>query len=174
MKETFGLIIRRLTAFTVDMALNFGYGAAISYAYYLTLPEGIAVTSLYDLTRGQLWLRLALLFPVFLYFWLTERGKSHGTLGKRLLGIQVVDDRSSKFSYLLRNGIKLSPLFATHITEHLTVSFTRQHLDIPSWVSTVEISCTVVALLFVISLFIRSGQGSIYDLVAGTRVTKRK
>ena len=115
----------------------------------------------------------ATVLPTGLYLALTEAGVSQGSLGKRLMGLQVVLDqdggRPSSGRVILRTVVKLLPWQLGHL------AVTRMNLNVPypaviypTYVGSLAVPATSVLLA------LRDPAGrALHDRIAGTRVVRR-
>ena len=160
---------RRIAAWLIDwlvisvyvvilLALGLGSGAADRFASFSPV--------LYNVVGF-----VVLVAPVTIVFaGLEARG---GTLGKRALGLVVTPAAASgqvSFSRtLVRNLLKIAvPWAIGHVAVY---GFASAFLEvIPTWVYVVTVLSYVLPLVYLVSLFVRTGRTP-YDLIAGTRVT---
>ena len=111
---------------------------------------------------------LLLTLPVFLYFYISEKRNSNSTLGKKALKLKVISDNGNVF---LRNVIKFLPWEVAHIGVHHIVFYNEQQ-ESPIWVWSCLIIPQIVLIVHAFSVFLSKGERSVYDKVAGTRITR--
>lgn len=108
--------------------------------------------------------------PVSLYFVLCECSKGQGTLGKRKVGIRVVDGLGQRIGFsrsILRTVVKFLPWEIAH--------FCIWHIMLPSELSesaviTVLSAVNVAILIYLIIPFTNKKKKNVYDWVADTEV----
>lgn len=115
--------MRRLFALALDWLVIAAWGAVVFGAVWAftsgQLPADI------DPWKGQVVGFLAMTLPVTSYFALLERSKARASLGKRLVGLQVVDTAGGSLPLgrsLLRNAIKFMPWECGHLVAHQAIS----------------------------------------------------
>jgi len=110
------LAIRRLLAFLVDYGVMFLFVAVLSGAGF-AIRSQLGLTSSGPMTFQQRLLAQALVFatimlPILFYFAVSESSRWHATIGKRVLRLQVTDDRGGcppLLRTLLRAVVKFAP-----------------------------------------------------------------
>ena len=110
--------------------------------------------------------------PVSLYFILCESSKWQGTLGKRKMGIRVVDGVGKRIGIgrsSFRTAIKFLPWEVSH--------FGIWRLMLPTNFSEITVfiilsTVNLIVLLYLIIPLTNKKKKSIYDLVAGTVVVR--
>lgn len=164
---------KRIYAFFLDYVVIAVYGifvvGTISFVFrpyieplFSNSPVTAEITGFFMIT-----------LPVSLYFILCENSKWQGTLGKRKMGIRVVDAFGHRISIgrsALRTMIKFLPWEIAH--------FGVWRLMLPSSLSeiTVYIILNVVnlaILTYLIIPFTNKKRKNVYDWVAGTEVINR-
>ncbi|MFD2132163.1 RDD family protein [Pseudogracilibacillus auburnensis] len=115
---------------------------------------------------------LMITFPVSLYFILCECSKWQGTLGKRKMGICVVDNSGQRIGIgrsIVRTTVKFLPWELAH--------FTIWQLMLPSSMSDMIIYIILgivyfAILVYLIIPFTNKKRKNVYDWIAGTEVVQ--
>jgi uncharacterized RDD family membrane protein YckC len=121
-----------------------------------------------DPFEGQLIGFFTMTLPTFLYFYLSEKGKKKGTIGKRLMSIRV---DYAETGVLLRNVGKLLPWEIAHSGVHWMYYFDKigsETLPIWAWVLVVLPQLTV--LYYYLTIIVSKGKQAAYDQLAGTKI----
>ena len=116
-----------------------------------------------------------LTLPVILYFTLSENGKYHGTIGKRIIGLQIMSKSLTKASIkqlLLRNCIKFLPWELAHFFIYWLFYFNSLSKTIPYWVLTGLVASQGLALIYLLCILFNKSNQSIYELLSRTIVVK--
>ena len=114
---------------------------------------------------------VTLTVPVFLYFYLAEKGKHHGTIGKRILGIYAKTHAGqSNKNILIRNIVKFLPWEIAHTGVHWIVFYSSQNIEPPIWIWFALIAPQVLVVVYMLSILISKGKTSIYDIIASTNI----
>ena len=157
-------IIRRLGAFLVDYLLIMGYAGILFLTSSLFNTQNMGPVS------GQITGLLSLTIPVFLYFYICEQSPAGATIGKRVFKLKVVSPHGRN-SIFVRNLIKFLPWEIAHAGVHWVMYYSRQGTETPVWVFALLVVPQVLGVLYIVSLFHSKGSGSVYDSIAGTRVS---
>jgi len=159
------LTFKRVLAFLIDYCIIVTYalmlfGSVIiaQVMFQFEIPELSPVS-------GQLLGFITLTFPVLLYFFLSEKGKHQGTIGKRILKIRVEGD-----NLLLRSILKFIPWEIAHAGVLWLFYFQNAGIENPIWVWILLILPQLMALIYFITLLFYQGEQSVYDKIAHTRV----
>ena len=161
------LLIRRVTAFFVDIVLLFLVLAPIGFLVLTALGGPPASPS-----GPEVWLAIVLNFsvPTWTYFVWSDRSVRGATLGKWLLGVRVVrvmGGRLGMAQALTRTAVKLLPWETVHLSAFaLSVDFTVLELR---QVIGLSIANGLAVLYFVAAAWTR-GRRSVHDYVAATAV----
>lgn len=159
------LIKRRILAFLVDYVVIVLY-ASILYAITMTIDPPKMSPYL-----GAIIGFLSLTLPVFLYFYLSEKSNSKGTLGKRFMRIAVNSySQNQNKSILIRNLFKFLPWEMAHYGVHWLVYLSSSVVAIPNWVWVTLVLPQLTVLAYLISIIISQGRRSLYDQLAGTQI----
>lgn len=166
-------ITKRIFAFLIDyivivcfILLSFG----LSYLLNQFFPFWKLLQVHYIARHVTSFLLLSL--PVFLYFFLSEKGKNQATLGKRAMGLQVTNTEGEKAQpkcVLLRNLFKFMPWELAHLILHISFPMIVSGQDS----LTTQIALIIPLLLifiYILLIFIRKDQRSIYEIWSGTEV----
>lgn len=162
------LTIRRLLAYWLDVTLAAGIliGAQL-LLYYIS--SGFPFDALDQGYEIELWVLATISLPVWLYFIWCELSLQK-TIGKKLLGLQVVsevDSRLTFFQVLVRTFIKLLPWELTHLI--ILVPEPWWSVDEPKNVLWI---CLPNAMMIIYIAVVLSGRGvkGFHDYPARTRV----
>ncbi len=160
---------RRIAAYLLDFAVLFSVLIPFQVILY-RLGRGFPYNLLHTGTQIEAWVFLSVSLPAWLYFALTESSRHQATLGKRLLGLHVVNLQGEPVDFgraLLRTVIKLLPWELTHLSLMLPV---------PLWWDpqpTLRPGIVMVYVLigiYLVTLFLNKRRQSIHDLIAQTMV----
>ena len=122
---------------------------------------------------GELIAFVTLTLPVILYFMLSENGKYAGTIGKRKLGLHVVNITLTKASLgqlLIRNCIKFLPWEFAHFFIFRLFYFTSINKTTPDWVLRGLIASQLLGIIYLLFIIFNKNNRSIYELFSQTRV----
>lgn len=172
---------RRLAAVAVDAILGLlGTAVVVVVAAVLFF---IAVFSARVSTGQAALTELALLVIVCLLFWLYDAGlessPARATMGKRALGLSVIDKYGRPISFgraTARHFVKFVPLFLSVIPLYLSIeSLTAGFVNVVALavgvVGLIFLVCVVIELVMI--LLTRQKQG-LHDLISGTLVVRRE
>lgn len=162
------LIFKRILAWLVDWLLIviyacflFGIMALLSWLEIITLKAMHPV-------KGQLVGFLTLTLPVVLYGIVTESGKRHATVGKRVMKIEVTAASLTTRSIIFRNIAKFLPWEFAHAgilwINHINTPET------PVWIWLLLIGPQVLVIIYFMTIVGTKGSRSVYDFLSGTRV----
>lgn len=115
---------------------------------------------------------LMLILPVILYFSLQEGSPWQATLGKRRMGVEVVDSRGGRLSLgraLLRSAIKFLPWQLAHSA----VLQIRYGNDSRS-VIVLTILAQLLVIVYLLSPLLDKQRRAPYDFLAGSRVIRTR
>ncbi|MFK3677334.1 RDD family protein [Microbacterium sp. NPDC090218] len=167
----------RLLALLVDYAVILGWMALLALVtVILSAITGEMFNWLELGTAGaQLLGFLLLVLPVGVYLFLGESSSQQATLGKRALGLRVVDarsgDRPSRPRILVRTVVKLLPWEIAHFAVWNTIAFVADGgSEFPAWVMVVLIVADVLPFVYVGFVLFQTDRRGPHDLIAGTRV----
>jgi uncharacterized RDD family membrane protein YckC len=115
---------------------------------------------------------ITLVLPVFLYFFISEKGKFHASVGKRMNKISVVsttDSYLSSWQVFLRNTIKLLPWELGHLGIFLGVKANWQFgfYSLPMLLFTLAY---LLPLIYIIFMVVDKKHRCLHDLLTNTRV----
>ena len=103
-----------------------------------------------------------------------EKSSWRATLGKRFMNISIyTSPKRNSQAVLLRNILKFLPWEIAHCGVHWIVYYSTIGIRPPIWVWMVLILPQVIALAYVISVFLYKGESSIYDKIANTSIDKQ-
>jgi uncharacterized RDD family membrane protein YckC len=122
---------------------------------------------------GQITGFFSLTLPVFLYFFLSERSAWQGTIGKRLMSLQVafnapIGNRSQRV--LHRNLLKFLPWEIAHTGLHWLIYYSNNGIEIPLWIWITLMLPQIVIMAYFVSIFAYGGNRSVYDNIAKTQI----
>ncbi|MBT2496011.1 RDD family protein [Microbacterium sp. ISL-59] len=169
----------RLLALLVDYAVILGWMATLALVtVILTAITGEMFNWLELGTAGaQLLGFLLLVLPVGVYLFLGESSSRQATLGKRALGLRVVDarngDRPSRPRILVRTIVKLLPWEIAHFAVWHTIAIVAEGgSEFPAWLMIVLVAADVLPLVYVAFVLFQKDRRGPHDLIAGTRVVR--
>lgn len=165
---------KRVGAFALDYLVILLYLGILGLVGLLMNSFGGAFAWLFaERVRAQLSGFLLVTLPVTLYFALGESSPQKATWGKRRLGLQVTDkdgERLSVWRSLARTTLKFIPWEIAH-TFVWTIAFSPA--DTPPWANAgIILVYALIGLNLAFLIFTKKHQ-TIYDLLAGTFVTKQ-
>jgi uncharacterized RDD family membrane protein YckC len=168
--------VRRLLAFGVDYLLIAGYLVLLAAASLILLDTPLRARYI------RLWSNAAsaetagfllLTLPVLLYFALSESSSWQASLGKRVLGLQVIGNQCQRLDLshsLLRSGVKFLPWELAHFTIWHFVYLRPGSTRPPEWTQAALGSVYVLVAAYLLTLFMGSSHRTVYDRVADARV----
>ena len=163
------LIYIRLVAFGIDYIIIAAYALLLfGITKILNLKELVLTP-----VNGQLLGFISLTLPVFLYFFLTEKGKSRATIGKRIMNISITAKTDkTKPKILLRNILKFSPWEVAHIGVHWIVFYSISDNNVPIWVWFLLILPQIIVMAYLLGVIISKGESGIYDSISNTKIKR--
>jgi uncharacterized RDD family membrane protein YckC len=126
-ERRFAGIITRGVAYLLDCAIVFGLFAALQLLVFSPLRSMIGIDEewFHSGVQTQIYTLTTISLPVWLYFALTESSPWQATVGKKMLGLRVVDsDRGERIRLgraLIRTFVKLLPWEIAHLSNNLPV-----------------------------------------------------
>ena len=157
------MIWKRFLAFLIDYFILVIYGTLLFGLSTFLLESDLHFGPL----KGQLIGLITMTIPVFLYFYLLESGKSHATVGKRLLKLRVVGENAN---YFKRNLLKFIPWEIAHTGVHWVVYYSDNSMNVPAWNWIFLVLPQIIVFGYMISILAFKGKSSIYDKMAKTSV----
>jgi GrpB-like predicted nucleotidyltransferase (UPF0157 family)/uncharacterized RDD family membrane protein YckC len=173
MKSSFILPLKRIVAFGIDYIAIAAYCAVLFFLSFQLNSVFPYFEWLSHPVRAQAAGFITLTIPVFLYFSLSEKSSWKGTIGKRLLNIQVVTSENEKAPFhclAIRNGVKFLPWEIAHGAVHWSFHYTDQGSAIPAILFLVNGTALILAFTYVLMIFVNRENRSLYEIVSGTRV----
>ncbi len=165
------LLQKRLFAFLIDYLVIAGYAVVLFGLAMLLFGWLGALPDISNPIVGQLLGFFTLTLPVFLYFFVTEKSKRKGTIGKIKLKIQVETEAVNPTrNVLVRNILKLLPWEIAHTGVHWVVYYSNNNAEVPFWTWAVLIIPQVAVVLYFFSILFYKGESSFYDKIAKTRI----
>lgn len=169
----------RLGAFALDLIPILGY-IIILFLVGLGLSLGPLKGNANNLSdRPILYDFIAFIttiLPVVFYFALQESSPKMASWGKRRLGLQVVTQTGDRLSFgraLLRSAIKFLPWQLAHTCLFHIAGWPFAVQSVPAWVMTGFITLYIILAAYFLTLLLKPHR-TLYDLVAGSYVTKAK
>lgn len=175
------LLKARLLAFLIDYLIIVVYGLCLAGITFLVY--NIALGSIPDLinTIGPFGTQLigfiTLTLPVGLYFYFTESGKYHASVGKRVLKIKIQNTGNfevTKKQIAVRTIIKFLPWEFAHTFVHQVVFYSQNNGTPPVWVMVGLTIANLLPLIYVGMIIFRKDHRGPHDLVAKTLVVSTK
>lgn len=166
------LLIKRILATLIDFSLVLVYEAllfGVSYTIQLKYPfDGLLASPF----KAQLLSFFTLTIPLFCYYFFSEKGIHKATLGKRMMKIKVqkAGDRQRNSSILTRNLLNFIPWEIAHTGVYQIVFFSIHQQEIPMWVGFLLGIPQLIMLIYIISILLSKGKGSVYDKLANTQI----
>ena len=161
------LIFRRLIAYCLDYIIIVMYALLL---FGLTIILNLKELALTPISRQFLGF-ISLTLPVFLYFYLSEKGSHRATIGKRMMNISVFyESDSTKPRILQRNILKFLPWEIAHTGVHWIVFYSKYKNDVPVWVWILLILPQIIIVIYLVSIVVSKGESSIYDKIANSKI----
>lgn len=162
------LFFKRVLAFIIDYAVIIMYAGCLFLASTFLSSQFDLQLSFNSPFKNQIISFTSLTLPVFLYFFLFEKSKLKGTIGKRILKLKVIDATEGKKGNLfLRNFLKLLPWEIAHIGVYQIAFYNNENLG----VLILLIAPQVIVIIYIISVFLSKGKQSIYDKLSSVKIT---
>ncbi|MBK9107579.1 MAG: RDD family protein [Saprospiraceae bacterium] len=164
------LLYRRIFASIID------YGIIGIYGIFLfLLTQSIASECNLNLNihpfESQLIGFLCLTLPVFLYSYLTEKSNWKGTIGKRILNINVTPNPAASHDHIfLRNLLKYLPWELAHTGVHWTIYYSQKEMELALWIWGLLMGPQIIAIVYFASIVKTKGERSVYDEIAKTKI----
>lgn len=164
------VFVNRLLAFAIDYTVIAVYGVLLfGLSTWISSSTGLHIKG--SPVIGQLIGFLTVTIPVFLYFYLAEKGNHKATIGKRMRKLCVTNSEEHvQRPVLIRNLIKFIPWEIAHAGVHWMKYYEREGIENPMWVWFLLIIPQLIVIAYIISILQSKGHGSFYDHIAGTRV----
>ncbi|MGP4068667.1 RDD family protein [Halobacillus sp. B29] len=167
---SFSLFKTRLYAFLLDYLIIVLYGVLVVGGISFILRSTITPLFSHSPVTAQWTGFLLITLPVSLYFVIAEQSIWQGTVGKRMMGVRVVDQAGKRIGIgrsILRTTIKFLPWEAAH--------FVVWNLMLPSGFSEMTLYVILSAVYITVFLYLilpltNPKRRSVYDWGAGTVV----
>jgi len=161
------LIFRRFVAFCIDYVIIGAYIILLfSVSQILELDDMISTP-----INGQLLGFFSLTLPVFLYFFLSENGRSKATYGKRIMNISICSNSEKTNPKIFqRNILKFLPWELAHTGVHWIIFYSIYENYIPLWVWFLLITPQLIVIFYIFTIFISKGERSVYDDLSNSKV----
>lgn len=165
---------RRIDGFLIDYLIIAGYGTFIVGTISVIFRPFIQPMFLSSAVTAQLTGFFLITLPISLYFILCESSTWQGTIGKKKMGIQVVNNigqRMNIWRSITRTAIKLLPWEVAH--------FAIWRLMLPSNFSEITLliilsAVNLAIIIFLITPFTNKQRKNVYDWIAKTKVILKK
>jgi len=148
-----------------------GIGTALTFSPFGTIWTGVFSTP----ARADALAFLLTVFPVSMYFAISEAGVTGATWGKRRTGIQVVTNSGNAPGLprtTLRAAVKFLPWQLAHTAMLHIPGFPTDSHDPPTW-TVVLLSLTwLLVFVYILGIFSFSQGRTVHDLVSRTRVVR--
>jgi uncharacterized RDD family membrane protein YckC len=167
------LFFRRVLAFFVDYAIIIMYALLLFLASTLLKNHFNVDLNFGSPIKNQLLSFFLLTLPVFLYFYLSEKGIHKATLGKRFLKLKIASKTNEKEHLFLRNLLKFLPWEIAHIGVYHIVFYNNLQEETPIWVWCTLIIPQVIVLMYFLSVILSKENRSVYDVISNTEVSSR-
>ncbi|MBX5482814.1 MAG: RDD family protein [Myxococcaceae bacterium] len=167
------ILWRNLGARVIDDGLVVGGSAGIQFL--TSAAFGAPSASWFETRRWRLsaWTMLTMSIPLWTYFTLLDAAPSSATLGKRLLGIHVVNDDGTGLSVprsLLRTALSLIGWDLAHVSMFVPRNFARANPVPGQYVGLCVATAWLVADLVV--TVVTGGHKGLADLILGTKIVR--
>ena len=170
---------RRVTALVVDYGLVLGWMAVVaSCALISWLVTGrLADWQEFGVGGAQALGFVVLVVPVGIYLFACEASRTQATLGKRVMRLRVIDERSggrpAPWRILLRTVVKLAPWeFAHFVVWQVVAEATGESSVFPVWLIVGLLLANVIPVVYVVVVALQRERRGPHDLAAGTRVIR--
>ena len=169
--------VRRLAAWTLDYLVIAGYLVVLTAVSIGILASGLHklfASAWSSALTAEVMGFVLLTLPVVLYFAFCEASSSNATLGKRALGLRVLQNNGDRLGLrrsLLRSALKFLPWELAHFSIWQFVYGSSSRANPPTLAL---VSIGIVYLLvaaYLVTLFVGRSHRTIYDRIAGTRVS---
>lgn len=173
MTSSLKISLKRVLAFLIDWVIILLY-ALVLYAIAMMLYNNVslqpsAASPIYRQLAGF----ISLTLPVYLYFFLSERSAWQGTIGKRLMSLQVVlnaptGNRLQRVFH--RNLLKFLPWEVAHTGVHWLIYYSDNGFEIPLWIWITLILPQIVIMAYFVRIFAYGGKRSVYDNIVKNQI----
>ncbi|HEX6415938.1 MAG TPA: RDD family protein [Candidatus Saccharimonadales bacterium] len=163
------IVLRRLIAFLLDTLILAVYAGALFFFVSPVVRPLFAASALQAELTGFVLLTL----PFVLYFILSESSARSGSIGKRIMGLSVLNSKTKKRIGLVqsvkRSVIKFLPWELAHFAIWNAFIFES---DLSSVAMVALVFCYILAGGYIAGLVMKSHR-PLYDRLAGTIVIKK-
>lgn len=162
--------LRRALAYWIDCSVLIGWGGLV-WAVVLATTNGTPSAPA-SAGIGQIQSLLVMTLPFLAYLSLCERSRQRGTIGKRVLGLEVASTNGTSLSFariVLRNAGKLLPWEFGHLAAHQMIHATTD--EVPPLALVGLILSAACSAWWLVGLLV-TGRTP-YDGWAGARVGRR-
>ncbi len=172
-KTAASLVGKRILAFAIDYLIILVYIAGLAGVSLTIITTSGGEPAAVHPFRGQLIGFATLTVPVFLYFYLQEGSEYAGTVGKRVMGLQVVGGKHQRGAFL-RNVYKFLPWEIAHFGVHWLNYTSLESSGPAAWVFFVLTVPQIAVLIYFVSIVASKGRVGLYDRWAGTSIQNRR
>ncbi|QIM19176.1 RDD family protein [Leucobacter coleopterorum] len=118
---------------------------------------------------------LLLVLPVGIYLYVGEASTRQATVGKRVLGLRVVDamneNRPSRLRIVIRTIVKLLPWEIAHfVVWNIVANAANGEFEFPLWLMVTAVAANLIPFVYIAFVAFQKDRRGPHDLVAGTRV----
>ena len=165
--------VRRGVAYLIDCGCAFLIFVITQYCLFLPLRLAIGITPEWFKSgmNTELYTLFTISIPVWLYFAISESSAWRASLGKKIVGLEIVDlSNSSRVSFLrclIRIVIKLLPWELAHLGNNLPEPI--WYVEDPGFRICFVISGVLFALYLIVPL-LNTNRLGIHDMMVETRV----
>lgn len=164
-------IQKRVVASIIDFGIIAIYGT-ILFATTTFIHTIFNLKYNHNPYSGQVTGFITLTLPVIMYFYLSEKGKWKGTVGKKIQKITVETSHSNRAKCILkRNILKFLPWEFAHTGIHWAIYYDTKGVDTPFWVWILLILPQLIVVVYFVSILRSMGRKSVYDSLANTKIT---
>ncbi|MDR2977149.1 MAG: RDD family protein [Streptococcaceae bacterium] len=163
-KRFFSIFIDWLVIFAFVLCL-----LGFTLLFYLLILQKIPV---FNEWQENLVSFLTLIFPVFLYFVISESSEAHASIGKRKAGLVVASTTGElhMWQIIVRNILKLLPWQVAHLA---IFNIIANHSEPTPFFYISIIFVYVFPIVNIAVMVIRKDRRSLHDLIAKTIVLKK-
>lgn len=164
------VLLKRFCASLIDYCIILIYAIALYFISSL-FSSAFKFESGYNPIMGQFIGIVTLTIPVIMYSYLSEKSCFRGTIGKKSQGLIVLTE-SSKLNknILTRNILKYMPWEFAHTGVHWTIYYDSKNMEVPIWTWCFLILPQIIVIVYLISIIVTKGKGSVYDRISRTKI----
>lgn len=162
----------RLAAMGIDFLILAGYGLILALVAVVIIRTTGWEQRLNSAIAGDILAFVTLVLPVILYFSFQEGSSRQATIGKRRMGLKVIDSQGNRMSFgraLLRSVLKFLPWQLAH-----TAIFQIRYGNDSGNIFGLSIVAQLLVIIYLLSIWLDKQRRAPYDFLAGSRVTRTK